>query len=90
MALEADLRAAVSPEARKNVAIALRQAVQAWNVARDAARVARNKPLPGSLRPESKPRAKAKPSSVSFQEAPAPITNTNASSPATPQSGPAT
>jgi hypothetical protein len=73
MALEGDLRSATSPDARKQVAVALRQAVAAWETAVERARIARNKPLPGSLRPESKPRAKAKPHTTTFAEAPAPV-----------------
>lgn len=58
MSLEQDLDAATDPKSRMNVAVAIRSAIQAWDLARDAARIARNKPLPGSLRPESAPKKK--------------------------------
>lgn len=88
MALRGKVEEASDPEQRAKAAMALRSAVQAWDTACERERIARNRPLPGSLRPESKPRAKAKASSISFQEAPAPIPN--ASSPAPSQSGPTT
>jgi hypothetical protein len=75
MALEKDLDSATSPDARKQVAVALRQAVAAWEAATERVRIAKNKPLPGSLRPESKPKAKVKSQTKSFVEsAPAPVT----------------
>lgn len=86
--LEKDLDSAVDAKSRASVAMALRQAMAAYESASDLVRIAKNKPLPGSLRPESKPRAKAKAGSVSFSEAPAPIPN--ASSPGPSQSGPTT
>lgn len=58
MSLEQDLDSATDPKSRMNVAVAIRSAIQAWDLARDAARIARNKPLPGSLRPESAPKKK--------------------------------
>jgi hypothetical protein len=72
-ALEADLDSAKDADSRREVAIAIRSAIQAWDLACDRVRIAQNRPLPGSLRPESKPRAKAKPQTVSFGEAPAPV-----------------
>jgi hypothetical protein len=87
-ALEADLDSAKDADSRREVAIAIRSAIQAWDLACDRVRIAQNRPLPGSLRPESKPRAKAKASSVSFSEAPGPVSAV--ANPADPQSGPTT
>ena len=56
--LRQDLQSASDSKSRMNVAVAIRSAIQAWDLARDAARIARNKPLPGSLRPESVPKRK--------------------------------
>lgn len=77
LALEADLDSSTDAKTRAVVAQALRQAMAAYESASDLVRIAKNKPLPGSLRPESKPRAKAKAGSVSFQEAPAPVQETS-------------
>ncbi len=52
MALDEDLIKAKTPDARREVAIAYRSAVQAWDVCANRARIAKGKPLPGSLRPE--------------------------------------
>lgn len=68
MALEADLDSAPDAKSRASVAQALRQAVAAWESATERVRIARNKPLPGSLRPESKPKAKVKAQTKSFVE----------------------
>ena len=51
--LEEDLGSATDAKSRMSVAVAIRSAIQAWDLARDAARIARNRPLPGSLRPEA-------------------------------------
>jgi hypothetical protein len=82
-ALEADLDSAKDADSRREVAIAIRSAIQAWDLACDRVRIAQNRPLPGSLRPESKPRAKAKPQTVSFAEAPAPVSEPKPTVPAT-------
>lgn len=63
--------AAAVRAARRSVAVSLRMAVMAWETACDRVRIARGKPLPGSLRPE--PIAKRKPtkqSATSFSEQP--------------------
>jgi hypothetical protein len=67
-ALEADLDSAKDADSRREVAIAIRSAIQAWDLACDRVRIAQNRPLPGSLRPESKPKAKVKAQTKSFVE----------------------
>lgn len=57
--LREDLVSARSAKSRRDVSVAVRSAVQAWEICADRARIARNRPLPGSLRPE--PIAKRKP-----------------------------
>jgi hypothetical protein len=75
MALRGKVEEALDPEQRAKAAMALRSAVQAWDTACERERIARNRPLPGSLRPESKPKAKVKSQTKSFVEsAPAPVT----------------
>jgi len=80
-ALEADLISATSPKARKEVAVGIRQAVAAWEVCCDRVRIARNRPLPGSLRPEVKYKKARAQSAASWSESPnaetahEPITN---------------
>jgi len=53
-----DIASAPDAASRKAIAISLRMAVAAWEIACDRVRIARGKPLPGSLRPE--PLAKRK------------------------------
>lgn len=65
MALEQDLLAAPNADARLRIARGLRDAVSAWNVARDACRVLRNKGLPKSVDGSKKSRALA---TQTFQE----------------------
>lgn len=67
-ALEADLDSAQDADSRREVAIAIRSAIQAWDLACDRVRIAQNRPLPGSLRPEPKPKAKVKAQTKSFVE----------------------
>lgn len=71
MSLKDDLISARSPKSRRDVSVAVRSAVQAWEICADRARIARNRPLPGSLRPE--PIAKRKPKAsapTTFSESP--------------------
>jgi len=49
MALRQDLQTAPDADARTRVARALRDAVSAWDVARDACRVLRNRGLPKAV-----------------------------------------
>jgi hypothetical protein len=56
LSLRQDLAESPDRKSRKEVAIALRMAVAAWDIARDAVRIARNRPLPGSLRHAEAPR----------------------------------
>lgn len=68
MALEADLDSATDHKARKSVSVALRQAMAAYESASELVRIARNKPLPGSLRPESPVKKQRKQPVSTFQE----------------------
>jgi hypothetical protein len=69
MELEQDLDAATDADSRREVAIAIRSAIQAWDLACDRVRIAKGLPLPGSLRPEAKPK-KSKPVHQTFSEQP--------------------
>lgn len=69
--LREDLVSARSPKSRRDVSVAVRSAVQAWEICADRARIARNRPLPGSLRPEPIAKRKTtKQSATSFSEQP--------------------
>lgn len=71
MAMEGMIERAPDDEARARAALAIKNVIAAWDLARDAARVARNKPLPGSLRPEAVVK-KRKTQAVTFSEIEAP------------------
>ncbi len=69
--LRQDLVSARSSKARKEVSVALRQAIAAWDVCANRARIARGKPLPGSMRPEApKPKVPKQKSGAHWSEQP--------------------
>jgi len=59
MALRQDLQTATDADARTRVARALRDAVSAWDTARDACRVLRNRGLPKAVDGSKKSRDRA-------------------------------
>jgi hypothetical protein len=77
--LEQDMDSAQSAAERKSVAIAIRMAIAAYSLACEAVRIARNRPLPGSLRPVAPPPRKSKRNQETFVEpvAPAPVAPKN-------------
>jgi hypothetical protein len=72
MGLRQDWNSAKSAKERKDVAVALRQAVLAYQVASECVRIAKGKPLPGYARPEDKKlrRKSGLPQSSTFTEPP--------------------
>jgi hypothetical protein len=70
--MEQDLDSATDRKARKETAVALRMAIMAWDAACERVRIARNKPLPGSLRPENIQKKK-KVTQHTFAEIPPPV-----------------
>lgn len=58
---------------QRHVAVSLRMAVMAWETACERVRIARGKPLPGSLRPEAaKPKKTKAPAQSQWTETPEP------------------
>lgn len=56
VSLKQDVCEGQNPDVRARAASGIAQLVKAWDTSRDAVRILRGKPLPGSLRPEPKPK----------------------------------